>query len=613
MAGPEIEGGRGRQPARILIIDDTPANRYVLGAILRQGGYEVVEASNATEGLTLLDPGFDLAICDVDLPDINGLELCRRIKADPRLRSLMVLSISAHFVTREDRATGFESGADGYLIHPIDQRELLAQVRALLRLGRAERDLRTSDERMRVALAAAPLCIYSVDDELRYTWIHGDSVDDPQGVENRNLPPCEALAEVVALKREVLTTGIGVRRTVRLHDVEPLRWFDYAIEPMRDGAGATTGLSVVVSEVSAQHRAQDDLRESQSIYRNMAESNLFGLCVTHNDGRVLDANDEYLRIIGRDRAALERGEVRWDTATADEHRALSQDKVVEIRRTGRTTPFTKDYVRPDGARTPVLVAAASLDGSQRNVAMVLDLSRQHQVEAQLKDTADELRQRNQELEEFASIASHDLQAPLRLIVNFLGLLERRAAGTLDDKALAYIRQAVDGAARMRELIRGLLEYSRFGTCDAEDLPVASGLALDDALTALRAETLESGAQIQRGELPVVRFNRLHLAQVFQNLISNALKYRDGKPTVRISAARDGGQWAFSVSDNGLGIAPTHHESIFAMFTRLHTQAEISGTGIGLALCRKLVTQRGGRIWVESEAGKGATFHFTIAS
>ena len=233
-------------------------------------------------------------------------------------------------------------------------------------------------------------------------------------------------------------------------------------------------------------------------------------------------------------------------------------------------------------------------------------------EQELNETVARLRESNERLEQFAYIASHDLQEPLRMISNYLQLLEGRYSDELDEDARDFIDFAVDGAERMKEMINDLLAYSRVET-EAEPMePVDSEAAVSNALDDLRLRIEENDAEIVVGDLPTVVADGNQLEQVFQNLVSNALKYRgEDPPRVEIDAERGDGEWLFRVSDNGIGIDPAHVDRIFEVFKRLHTTEEYPGTGIGLALCEKIVDRHGGRIWVESEEGEGSTFWFTV--
>ena len=224
----------------------------------------------------------------------------------------------------------------------------------------------------------------------------------------------------------------------------------------------------------------------------------------------------------------------------------------------------------------------------------------------------ELKRSNGELEQFAYVASHDLQEPLRMVASYTSLIKKRYQDKLDADGHEFIGFAVDGAVRMQGLINDLLTYSRAGREPQPSEPTDAGLALDTALANLRRAIEEKRAVIVRGPLPSVMANRLQLAQLFQNLIGNALKFcKDRRPEIRVSAEEKGGEWVFCVRDNGIGVDPKYADRIFLIFQRLHRREEYPGTGIGLAICKKIVERHGGRIWVESTPGEGATFYFTF--
>ena len=227
-------------------------------------------------------------------------------------------------------------------------------------------------------------------------------------------------------------------------------------------------------------------------------------------------------------------------------------------------------------------------------------------------TQAELARSNAELEQFAYVASHDLQEPLRMVASYVGLLERRYRGRLDSDADDFIEFAVDGARRMQALLTGLLDLSRVGTRGRELESTESGAALRDALINLEQAIAEAGAEVILEPLPAVLGDRIQLTQLFQNLISNAVKFNaTDSPQVTVSASRSGSMWEFAVADNGIGIDPAHFDRIFQVFQRLHTRDTYEGTGIGLSVCRKIVERHGGAIWPESAKGQGTTFRFTL--
>ncbi len=245
-------------------------------------------------------------------------------------------------------------------------------------------------------------------------------------------------------------------------------------------------------------------------------------------------------------------------------------------------------------------------------AAARDITEQKKAQDALKEKMIEVERSNAELQQFAYVASHDLQEPLRMVASYVKLLDRRYGDKLDQDAKEFIGYAVEGSTRMQQLINDLLTYSRVGTrgkpFEAVDLESVFAVMMDN----LKVSINENDATVTHDPLPTVTADDLQMLQLFQNLVSNGIKFRgDVPPRVHVSATRDGDTWRFGVSDNGIGIDPEYFNRIFIIFSRLHTRAEYPGSGIGLAICKKIVERHGGRIWVESAPGKGSTFLFTI--
>lgn len=274
--------------------------------------------------------------------------------------------------------------------------------------------------------------------------------------------------------------------------------------------------------------------------------------------------------------------------------------------------------RKDGTEFPIEMMLSPLESADGILvtAAIRDITVRRAAEATLAATIEELRRSNEELGQFAYIASHDLQEPLRMVASYTQLLARRYVGRLDADADEFIAFAVDGATRMQRLIDDLLAYSRVGTQGVELSEVSSEDAFTRAIRHLGAAIEEQSARITHDPLPTVLADETQLVQLFQNLLGNAVKYRGaGPPEVHVaaSASEDGDTWTFTVRDNGLGIDPAYFERIFGMFQRLHRRDEFSGTGIGLAICRKIVERHGGSLSVESAPGLGSTFRFTLSA
>lgn len=247
-----------------------------------------------------------------------------------------------------------------------------------------------------------------------------------------------------------------------------------------------------------------------------------------------------------------------------------------------------------------------------NEQLKQEIAERQKTEEKLKGTVEALERSNKDLEQFAYVASHDLQEPLRMVASYVQLLERRYKDRLDSDAKEFITFAVDGATRMQKLINDLLSFSRVSTRGKEFKDTDSKYALDQAIENLRMAIEDAGAVITYDKLPKISADESQLIQLFQNLIDNAIKFRSQEvPNIHISAKDNRHEWLFSVQDNGIGIDSQYAERIFVIFQRLHEREKYPGTGIGLAICKRIVERHGGQIWVESELGKGSTFFFTI--
>jgi len=271
--------------------------------------------------------------------------------------------------------------------------------------------------------------------------------------------------------------------------------------------------------------------------------------------------------------------------------------------------FDKGYIIRDEKGTPIRMIGTTQDISQQKEteALLLELNNR------LKRRAEELANSNVELERFAYVASHDLQEPLRMVTSFLQLLKKRYDDKLDETAVQYINFAVDGAERMKTLIMDLLDYSRVGSNTEPNEDVDLNLLIEDVRDVFGKTIDEVKATITVSPLPIVKGTRTQLFQLFQNLISNAIKYQSKEsPKIQIRYKEEQDHYLFEVQDNGIGIDPAFHEKIFVIFHRLHSRSEYGGTGIGLAICKKIVERHNGNIWVKSAVGEGSTFFFTLS-
>jgi signal transduction histidine kinase len=267
-----------------------------------------------------------------------------------------------------------------------------------------------------------------------------------------------------------------------------------------------------------------------------------------------------------------------------------------------------DLERPIGVRGPKEITSLSRDVDAMRRALLAEMAEIELARAELDARGHELERSNSDLEQFAYVASHDLQEPLRKVTSFCQLLQRRYGGQLDERADQYIEFAVDGAKRMQVLINDLLAFSRVGRADGPVEEIDAGELLDRAVRNLAGALEEAGGEITHDELPRVRAEPALLATVFQNLLANALKFRgEDPPRVHVAVDREDGRWLLRFTDNGIGIEPEYGEQIFVIFQRLHGKSTYPGTGIGLAMCRKIVEHHGGTVWLEETPGPGSTF------
>jgi PAS domain S-box-containing protein len=260
--------------------------------------------------------------------------------------------------------------------------------------------------------------------------------------------------------------------------------------------------------------------------------------------------------------------------------------------------------------SPIRDASGAVMGASK---VARDITERERQEEALRKVNAALTRSNADLQQFAYSASHDLQEPLRMVATYSDMLQRKFGGKLGPSGDEYIRYTIEGALRMEQLLRDLRAYTQASTMEQEPTEdIDAGKILDQALLNLDTAIKDSGASIARSDLPLVRLHEFQLQQLFQNLIGNAIRYRtDAPPKIQVTARRQGKEWLFSVQDNGIGIDPQYKEQVFGIFKRLHSTAEYPGTGMGLAICQRIVERAGGRIWVESQPGQGSTFFFTV--
>jgi PAS domain S-box-containing protein len=388
-----------------------------------------------------------------------------------------------------------------------------------------------------------------------------------------------------------------------------LAFVDFSLKPIFDEQGDVVMLLAEGRDITERKQAEEHLKRSSLALSHAVE----GISQLDAQGHYRMVNQAYANMVGYQPSEM-LGMSWLPTVHPDDIERLlaAYDWMLQ---TGKVEVEARG-IRQDGScfdKQLTMVADYDLDQKfNGHYCFMKDITSRKVAEAELERQKQDLTRSNEELQQFAYVASHDLQEPLRMITSYLELLERRYQGRLDERADKFIAYAVDGAGRMQMLIQDLLSYSRVGTRSQPFKMVDCAAIVGDTLINLRIAIAESDAVITTDPLPLVMGDGIQLTQVFQNLIGNAIKFRRAEPPqIHISVRETDGNWLFCVQDNGIGIDLKYIDRIFIIFQRLHSRTDYGGTGIGLAVCKKIIERHGGRIWVESDLDQGSRFYFTL--
>lgn len=659
----------------ILIVDDILTNLEVLFESLTNANFRILVAEDGESAIETASYALpDLILLDILMPTLDGFETCRRLKANKTTAEIPVIFMTA-LTDTIDKVKGLNLGAVDYITKPFQQEEVLARVQTHLRLQHLTRQLREQMAREQAARADATAernratnilesitdGFFALDRNWCFTYVNSQAERllqrKRQDLLGKNIwnefPEAmstsfyqnyhRALAEQISLEFEEFYPPLNV-------------WFTVHTYPAKDG------LSVYFQDITERKRAQQELQ------RQYQRSQLFAE-VALKIRQSLDLEEilqttvaEIQSILQADRVLIYRlwadgtgsgvaeavlpgwssvlgyrfpEEVfpseYWDKYCQGRIRNIADVTSEQENVAPCLIKFVQQFQVKAKLVVPILIKselwglliAHQCDRTRHWTSFESELLQQlaDQIgiavaQAQLLEQEtrqrQELTQSNAELQQFAYIASHDLQEPLRMVTSYLQLLERRYKDHLDESANDFIRYAVEGAARMKTLINDLLAYSRIETQGKSFQHVDCNEILKQAIANLKIAIEDNQAVITWDDLPEVMADNTQLIQLFQNLISNAIKFRgENPPTIHISAEPQNENWLFRVRDDGIGIDPQYAERIFVIFQRLHSRTEYAGTGIGLAICKKIIGRHDGKIWVESEPGKGSTFCFTL--
>jgi len=625
---------------KVLVVDDQPSNLRFLSKLLTAQGYQVYQAICGQLALNLAIAHCpDLILLDIRMPEMNGYEVCRRLKATAETEQIPVIFLSV-LDEMNDKLQAFRVGGADYITKPFQVEEVLARIDKQVGLQKLQQQLKEQNYQLQQSQSLlASILNSSLDAVVAYSAVRnseGNIVDfqwlliNPAaekfyGLLLNEIVGKNLLAELSQVRNNglfdlyvsVVETGETVDREFSYeHERDTIVWLHIVAVKLNDG------LAVTFRNITDRKRAEIALRDSEERFRAIFEQAAVGIAKSALGGQFMRVNPGFCQIVRY--AESELLQQNWQAIThpddieADreyvrsllsgdiqtfslEKRLLCKDEAV------RWANVTVSAMR-DAKGTPQYLICAIEDISQRKLVQEL---LQASLDTQTR-YAQELTRSNAELEQFSYVASHDLQAPLSTIAGYAQLLEKRCHNQLDAQGNKFIRNIVNSCGRMQALIDDLLEYSRVGRSEKPFDVIDCNLVFEDACANLQLAIRQDQASVTRGDLPMVRGDSFQLLQLFQNLIGNAIKYRSSEaPMVRVSASRQGDSWVFSVQDNGIGIAEQYHPRIFQLFQRLHSQKQYSGTGIGLAICQRIVDRHGGRLWVESEPNRGSTFYFSI--
>lgn len=378
-----------------------------------------------------------------------------------------------------------------------------------------------------------------------------------------------------------------------------------------DRKGQLQGVFAAARDISEYKKLEWQLHNEQNYTRSLIEATIDALSTIDSDGIITDVNQQMIFLTESSRNELIG--TPFKQYFTDAKRA--EEGVQLVLKEGHVRNYALMAIGKKGKETPVSYNAVTYydqDGNLKGVfASARDITEQKIAEEKLKEAIENLARSNKDLEQFAYIASHDLQQPLRMVESYTQLLVRRYKDKLDQDANDFIGFVVDGVKRMQGLINNLLDYSRVTTRGKPLLPTDCNQILQQVLTDFQEKITERKAEITYDKLPVINADEIQIAQLFQNLISNAIKFCEKNPKVHIGIKDEKDEWIFSVSDNGIGIATEHFDQVFVIFQRLVTEEQYPGNGMGLAICKRIVERHGGKIWLESTVGKGSTFYFSI--
>lgn len=602
------------QLATILIVDDKENNLFILEELLAKKGRRFIKALNGNEALKLvLTNQVDLIIMDVHMPDMDGFEVAQIIKSNIRTHEIPIIFATAERKGREFVMRGFQEGAVDYLTKPLDPAITRAKVDILLQMQFQKKELLKKNKilekyELLINNCADLICIID-EPTLRFEEVN-DAFENMLGYE---------LEEI---------KGTPVSLYISKEDLEQLRKISFDESPessfemliqCKDRTKKWLDWNIVRNGKKWFASARDitinkQITKIQTYLSAVVELSSNAIYLYDLNGTIISWNSGAEKMYGYSEAEAINMSV-WNLIPESEIEK-NKESVEAILRGEKVASYETKHITKQGNLIDVVFGISGITEEKGVIKSIAanerDITNEKVATNLIQQQAKKLKESNVELEQFAYVASHDLQEPLRTISNFVGLLKNKYSKEEDKETVEYIRFILDATSRMQNLIKDLLELSRIGRT-ISIVEVDCNKVLNNVIAEMGLTIKETNARIIPSLLPVVQGNEMELKQLFQNLLSNAIKFKrkDTSPEIKITVEEKGGEYIFAFEDNGIGIDTQFKEKIFIIFQRLHSNTDYPGTGIGLATCKKIVNQHHGKIWVESEPNKGSTFYFTI--
>ena len=577
--------------------------------ILGKGEINCIKWAMSQEDMVVVsDPASMCKGCPISKTYGGFGALCVRLKDCSMTYGIMSISLPISALNDQEEKDLFRelAGDIGYALSNIEIEE---------RRHKAERELSESENLYRTLVENIPQKIFMKDTKFRWLKINknmardlGIEPDEAYGKVDRDFFPKELADKYRSDDKRILKTRNTETLEERYLQDDEYRWVHTVKTPVINDKGAVEGILGVFWDITERKRAEEELLLKNIVFDSSISAN----SIADTEGNLTHVNESFLKLWGYGKKEEVLGKSIADFF------ANQEDTGPVLTALGERGQWAGEFLakRKDGST--FISRGLSTSIKDENGELVgyqsanMDITDERVMEEKLVNSLQNLERSNKELEQFAYVASHDLQEPLRMISSYVQLLERRYKDKLDQDANDFINYAVDGANRMQNLINDLLQFSRVMTRGKPPKQVDVASVVDRSCTYLQNQIDNSGAKIATKNLPKIMADENQMIQIFQNLIGNAIKFSGkAKPEIDISARDQGDVWEFSVRDNGIGIAPEYHDRIFVIFQCLHEKKKYPGTGIGLAVCKRIVERHGGKLWIESEPKKGSTFHFTL--